>query len=37
MEMLEELRVIPAKKQSDDEFIDRIIEENRDVLSRLAR
>ncbi len=36
IEMLEELRVIPADQQSDDALIDRIIEENRDVLSRLA-
>ena len=37
IEMLEELRVIPADQQSDDALIDRIIEENRDVLSRLAK
>ena len=37
IEMLEELRVIPTDQQSDDALIDRIIEENRDVLSRLAK
>lgn len=37
LELLEELRVVPADKQSDDALIERIISENRDVLSRLAK
>jgi len=37
IELLEELRIVPADQQSDDELIERIIEENRDVLSRLAK
>jgi len=37
LELLEELRVVPVDKQSDDALIERIISENRDVLSRLAK
>jgi len=37
IDLLEELRVVPEDKLSDDALIERIIEENRDVLARLAK
>lgn len=37
IDLLEELRIVPMDKQSDDAIIERIIEENREVLSRLAK
>lgn len=37
IELLEELRFVSVDKQSDDALIERIINENRDVLSRLAK
>lgn len=37
IELLEELRIVPVDEQSDDALIERIINENRDVLSRLAK
>ena len=37
IELLEELKIVPVEKQSDEALIERIIDENRDVLSRLAK
>ncbi len=36
IELLEELRILPVDKQSDDALIERIINENRGLLKRLA-
>ena len=35
--LLEELKVLPADKAGDEAIIDRIIEENKEVLARLAK
>lgn len=38
VELLEELKILPApSKESDEALIDRIIEDNKDVLARLAK
>lgn len=37
VELLDELKIASAEQEDDDALIERIIEENRDVLARLAK
>ena len=37
IEMLDELKIASAEKDDDEALIERIIDENRDVLARLAK
>jgi hypothetical protein len=37
VELLEELKILPEEQLSDEALIDRVIEENKDALARLAK